>query len=168
MVSLDDRRLPIGRLLWRNGRLYFGALSKKLYKLNIERYFSALIMIEEDYPHTSQQEIADHLGINKAAVVRILNYLTKQGYVIREPDETDGRKHRIALTPKAVNRMPQVHKAVQELNVFCAKNASAAEWKIFLKVLKQVHENLTALPAHELIVNVRTKKESPGRRTKGI
>lgn len=163
MVSLDDKRLPLGRLLWRNGRLYFGALHRKLDQLEIERYFSALIMIENDYPRTSQQEIADHLGIDKATMVRILNYLTHHGYIIREFDISDKRKHRICLTPKATSRMPRIYKAVKELNDACSKNVSKDEWKIFLKVLKQVDENLESLPSRELVVHVRTKKESSSR-----
>jgi DNA-binding MarR family transcriptional regulator len=160
MISIDDKRLPLGRLLWQNGRLYFGALHRKLDQLEIERYFSALIMIENEYPHTSQQEIADHLGINKATMVRILNYLTHHGYIIREFDGSDKRKHRICLTTKATSRMPRIYKAVKELNDACAKNVRKEEWKIFLKVLNQVEENLVALPSRELVVHFRTKKES--------
>lgn len=150
----------MGRLLWRNGHLYFGALNSKLDRLEIERYFSALIIIEDEYPNTSQQEIADRLGVNKVVMVRILNYLTQHGYIIRETDKTDRRKHRIVLTNKALNRMPEIHRAVDELNDLCSKNVCSDDWNTFLNVLKQVHTNLSALPSRELIVHIRSKKNN--------
>ena len=158
MMSFNDTKLPIGRLLGRNAYLYLGALTGKLDHLEIERYFTALILIEQYYPTTSQQQIADHLGINKAAMVRILNYLTRHGFVIRETDKSDGRKHRVRLTTKAIAHMPQIHQAVEELNSFCAKNISKGEWKTFLKVLNKMNENLRSLPSREIVVQIRSKK----------
>jgi len=160
MVSGNNGELPIGRLLGRNAHLYLGALNIKLDHLEIERYYAALILIEHFYPQTSQQEIADHLGINKAAMVRILNYLTRHGYIKRELDREDKRRNRIRLTPKATAKMRHIHDAVKELNDSCAKDISKTDWATFLKVLKKMNENLVRLPGREIIVNIRSRKQT--------
>ncbi|MBA3649694.1 MAG: MarR family transcriptional regulator [Chitinophagales bacterium] len=157
---MTPNQLPVARLLWRNAHLYLGALNSKLDQLDIERYFSALIMIENEYPRSSQQEIADQLGVDKAAMVRILNYLTSHGYVIRESDKNDKRKHRIRLTEKAARRMKEIHGAVKELNEYCSSQVSKGDWGIFMNVLQQMYLNLKALPSRDLIINVRRKKVS--------
>jgi DNA-binding MarR family transcriptional regulator len=159
MVSLENSELPIGRLLGRNAHLYLGALNTRLDHLEIERYYAPLIIIEHFYPQTSQQEIADHLGINKAAMVRILNYLTRHGYIKREIDKGDKRRNRIHLTPKAAANMKQIHEAVKELNKACSQNVTYEDWGTFLKVLKKMNENLLQLPGREIVVNIRSRKQ---------
>ena len=47
-----------------------------------------------------QQELADIIGIDKAAVTRALARLERNGYIRRTADERDGRATRVFLTPK--------------------------------------------------------------------
>ncbi len=49
----------------------------------------------------SQQELVEDMGIDKAAVTRIVATLEKEGYVTRSADPNDGRAKRIHATEKA-------------------------------------------------------------------
>jgi len=158
MNTNNKHQLPLGRKLSRASRLYLGALTRKLDQLEIDRHFSALMMIEKNYPNTSQKELASHLGVDKATMVRMLNYLTNHGYIIRENEERDKRQHRIRLTSKAASRMKKIHEAVNDLNDFCAGNVNKSEWKTFLKVLDQMKENLLSLPQNEMVFQIRKRK----------
>jgi DNA-binding MarR family transcriptional regulator len=160
MNTSNQYQLPLGRALGRASRLYLGALTSKLDHLEIDRHFSALMMIERNYPNTSQKELAHHLGVDKATMVRMLNYLTHHGYIIRESEERDKRQHRIKLTPKAITRMRQIHDAVNDLNDFCAKKVSKSEWKIFLRVLDMMKENLLSLPLNDMVIQIRKRKNA--------
>ncbi|PLW69648.1 MarR family winged helix-turn-helix transcriptional regulator [Pseudohalioglobus lutimaris] len=47
-----------------------------------------------------QQELADALGLDKAAVTRALARLEEDGFIRREADKEDGRATRVFLTSK--------------------------------------------------------------------
>ena len=163
MHSNNHLQLPLGRTFNRLSRLYLGALSSKLDHLEIDRYYTVLMVIENNYPHTSQKELAHHIGVDKASMVRMLNYLTQHGYIIRESEEDDKRQHRVRLTPKATTRMRQIHEAVADLNEFCAKKVSRSEWKTFLRVLDVMKENLLSLPMNDMVIQIRKRKNAPAK-----
>lgn len=50
----------------------------------------------------SQQELVEDMGIDKAAVTRVVAALEKLGYVTRSADPQDGRAKRIHATEKAM------------------------------------------------------------------
>lgn len=43
-------------------------------------------------------EIAEHLGVTKQAASQMLEYLEQRGYIMRHPDERDGRSKIVMLT----------------------------------------------------------------------
>jgi DNA-binding MarR family transcriptional regulator len=58
-----------------------------------------------------QQDLADAIGIDKAAVTRALARLEQAGYITRKNDPNDGRAMRIYLTSKARQLRPQLEDA---------------------------------------------------------
>ena len=54
-------RLPLGRSLAILAKTYYGALTKQLEHLEIERYYSILILIENHGADCTQQFICDEL-----------------------------------------------------------------------------------------------------------
>jgi len=67
----------------------------------------------------SQEEIADRLRIDKAAVAKSVRRLIEEGYANRRGDEVDGRVKRVRLTAKA-RRAKQALEAIE------------AEWRSIL------------------------------------
>ena len=58
-----------------------------------------------------QQELADIIGIDKAAVTRALSRLEDSGYIRRREDEKDRRATRVYLTSKSRKLRPQLEAA---------------------------------------------------------
>jgi len=58
-----------------------------------------------------QQELADSIGIDKAAVARSVAWLEESGYVRRVKDSSDGRAFRVYLTEKGKKIRPQLETA---------------------------------------------------------
>ena len=59
-----------------------------------------------------QQELADAIGIDKAAATRALSRLEENGYVRREADGEDRRAIRVYLTAKGRKMRPQLEQAL--------------------------------------------------------
>ena len=91
-------RLPLGRSLAILAKTYYGALTKRLEHLEIERYYSILILIENHGAACTQQFICDELRMDKVSMVRIVDYLIEKKYVKKVVNPKDRREHFIQLT----------------------------------------------------------------------
>lgn len=60
-----------------------------------------------------QQELADTIGVDKAAATRAISRLEENGYVRRESDQNDRRSMRVYLTPKGRKLQPQLEAAAK-------------------------------------------------------
>lgn len=60
-----------------------------------------------------QQELADTIGVDKAAATRAITRLEQNGYVRRRADEHDRRSMRVYLTPKGRRLQPQLEAAAK-------------------------------------------------------
>ena len=58
-----------------------------------------------------QQELADIIGIDKAAVTRALSRLEESGYIRRKEDKEDRRAMRVYLTARGRKLRPQLETA---------------------------------------------------------
>ncbi|MDF2437813.1 MAG: MarR family transcriptional regulator [Bacteroidota bacterium] len=146
-------RLPLGRSLSLLAKTYFGALTKKLEHLEVERYYSILIFIEESGKGCSQQYICDHLKIDKVSMVRILDYLIKKKFIKKVQNPKDRREYFIELTPKAEKTMPEIHREIKNLNDVAFKGLSREKQKEFYRNMCLIYDNVETLPAHKIFVN---------------
>ena len=58
-----------------------------------------------------QQELADIVGVDKAAATRALSRLEHNGYIRRQNDDRDGRAIRVHLTPRGRKLRPRLEAA---------------------------------------------------------
>jgi DNA-binding MarR family transcriptional regulator len=155
-VSKKDRfsdNFPLGRHLSVLTRQYYGALTKSLEELDIERHYSILILLESSERKCNQQHISEALNIDKASMVRMLDYLSEKGYIKRIPNPDDRRQQHIALTDKAKKQLPRIHRSIAKLNKSATKGLSASEISGFYKMINTIYRNLSNEPAHEVVVN---------------
>jgi DNA-binding MarR family transcriptional regulator len=78
------------------------------------REFYVLVCIGE-YGPLSQQRVADRLGLDRSDLVKVLDRLEAAGWVLRERDTEDRRRHLLTLTGSGratVERVEQVSSAV--------------------------------------------------------
>jgi MarR family transcriptional regulator for hemolysin len=108
--------LPLWLQLNKVSKKYMDALSARLSHLGIRRHYFLLVAIGEGKGNLTQQQLADLLEVDKVAMVGILDALTKHGFVRRTPSRTDRRKHLIVLTPKAEKALPEIRRAIRNLN----------------------------------------------------
>jgi len=135
-------RQPLGRFLSIIARNMLSQINDRLEHLDIERNFYALILIEEGGGMITQQELAEGLVSCKVSVVRIIDYLSENGYVRRRRDKTDKRKYRLVLTPKAEETLPKIRSAIAEVSQTALKGFSQEKSAEFYQMLLDIKNNL--------------------------
>jgi DNA-binding MarR family transcriptional regulator len=83
------------------------------FNLSVRRYYTLFWIGKE--PGISFSELSQHMLVDKSSVTRIIKALEKDGYVIREAHETDGRSTRLFLTDRG--------KALQEQATIAHKDS---------------------------------------------
>jgi DNA-binding MarR family transcriptional regulator len=146
-------RLPLGRSLAILAKTYYGALTKRLEHLEIERYYSILILIEGNGNECTQQFICDELKMDKVSMVRIVDYLIEKKYVKKVVNPKDRREHFIQLSKKAVDILPAIHQAIDEVNAAALKGISKEKQKELYGHLNSIQRNLAHLPSEKIFIN---------------
>jgi len=135
-------RQPLGRILSFTGRNFLYLLNAKLDNLDIERNFYALLLIEQEDGDITQQDLAEKLDKDKVSIVRIVDYLSDNGYVNRVKNVFDRRKYSLELTDKANKILPQIKKALNEVTDIAFKSLSKFQISEFCETLNIIKNNL--------------------------
>lgn len=78
-----------------------------------------------DHDGAPQQELVDALCIDAKNVVLLLNELEDRGYLIRQRDAEDRRRHRVHITPEGQAALDRANRVAEEIedDVFRALDA---------------------------------------------
>jgi MarR family transcriptional regulator, transcriptional regulator for hemolysin len=148
-ITTDQIREPIGRIMGSIGRKFLGNLQQSLMYLDIERSFYPLLLIEAGNGNLTQKELAHKLSCDKVQVVRIIDYLSSNGYVVRGQDINDRRKCNLVITEKARKILPDIKKAIRETTAMSLKNIPENKIEELYALLKIMDQNLSSLNADE-------------------
>jgi DNA-binding MarR family transcriptional regulator len=149
--------MPLGKLCSMVTKPYYGALTKKMEHLKIEKNFSVLILLEEN-KNCTQQYISCALQIDKVSMVKIIDGFTKQGLVKRVQNPKDRREYFVELTPKGQKILPEIHKAIKELNEIAFKDFTKKVRDAFDKAMIKVYHNVKHFPSSHIIMYKQRKK----------
>jgi DNA-binding MarR family transcriptional regulator len=148
-------RLPLGRLMGKITKKYFGALSKKMEHLGIDRHFTPLIIIAETKEKCTQQYLSNLLTIDKVAMVRILDYLVKKGLIVRVVNPADRREHILQLTPKAKKIMPKILNGINDMNKTALKDLDKKEQALLYNFIETITKNVENLPGKKVDIKIK-------------
>jgi MarR family transcriptional regulator for hemolysin len=134
---------PLGRKMDKIGRMFQVMLQDDLKHLDIDRSFYPLLLIESGNGIT-QQELADKLLCDKVQVVRIIDYLSLNGYVERIQNPTDKRKYELTITEKARLALPEIKKTLDKVTNIAVKSLSEDQVHELRKMLIIIESNLSS------------------------
>ena len=160
-----DREVPLTFPLSLLTKQYVGVMFRKLAHVGIEKYYTAMIIIEKAGGKLNQQSLADELLIDKASVVRMVDYLVDKGFVVRQQNPTDRREYFLVLTPEAGRAMTEIRQAISQLNELVFASFTEAEKKQFWQAIDRINDTLSSLPAEEVLFEY-DPKTNPARKKK--
>jgi DNA-binding MarR family transcriptional regulator len=146
-----DQEVPLTFPLSLLTKQYVGVMFRKLAHVGIEKYYTAMIIIEKAGGKLNQQNLADEMRIDKASVVRMVDYLVDKGFVVRQQNPTDRREYFLVLTPEASRVMTEIRQTISQLNELVFASFTEEEKKQFWKALGQINDTLSSLPAEEVL-----------------
>jgi MarR family transcriptional regulator, transcriptional regulator for hemolysin len=145
MISLNEpSSTPLHFLFSRLSKAYLGALVSRLEGRGPAKYFSILLLIHRSGETLTQQELANQLKVDKTSIVRVVDYLSKAGFITRKRNPKDRRQQLLQLTSKARAVMPVIEQCVTEINRQAFKRLNEKEKKQFYALLERVYNNLSS------------------------
>jgi len=132
---------PVERIMSKIGRIFQVTVQESLTKLDIDRSFYPLLLIEAEKGIT-QQKLSRELSCDKVQVVRIIDYLSLHGYVERAQNKTDRRKNELTITQKAKKVLPDIKKAILETSSISLKGLSEKQIDELYGTLSIIESNL--------------------------
>lgn len=140
-------------------KLYIGIQSRQFNQLDIDRYFFVLSLITK-HKNATQKCISDCLNIDKASMVRIIDYLSENGYVKRVLNPDDRREYIIVATSRAEKLYPELIKSFRQNNEAAFEGFTQEEKETFYTMLERMFQNLSGLPADKYFIKyIKTEKK---------
>jgi DNA-binding MarR family transcriptional regulator len=152
LIKISNEHIPIGTQALILSKLYYGVIVKSLEKLDIERYFSVLYFLMNNNG-CCQQTICNNMAIDKTAMVKVMNYLIKKGYVERRKNPNDKREQFIFLTKKGETKTEKIKESFQSLDATMFAGVSEKKRSEFLNTMSKLSSNLKDMPSNDLFFN---------------
>lgn len=154
--------LPLGKFFYELTRSYAGTITKRLEHIGLDRHYSLLLTINAGGGKYTQQDLCDFLSIDKATMVRNLDFLSDKRMLKRVTDAEDRRQHRIVLTEHGKKAVEHINKAVGEMNKIAFKGIALNKQKEFYVMMHMMRDNLKYEPSHKVVIdfkNLGSKKQ---------
>lgn len=121
-----------------------GALERRLKPLGVTPpMMAALLAIHAGAERGA--DVAEHMGVDAAAVTRLMDRLHEAGLIGRCDMEGDRRSRKLSLSPQALALLPKLQKAAAELDQRLAEGLNGAQKKELMQTLKRLSEKADAL-----------------------
>jgi DNA-binding MarR family transcriptional regulator len=114
-----------------------GALERRLKPLGVSPPMAAALCLVRDGSERAT-DLAAAMGVDNAAVTRLLERLDEAGLVERCALEGDKRARRLSLSAKAKGLMERLDRVFEEVETAIETGMSAAEKKALLKTLRDL------------------------------
>jgi MarR family transcriptional regulator for hemolysin len=101
-----------------------------------------LVHLEACGGGVTQKQLAKHVGIEGASLVRLLDILERQGLVERRSDESDGRARRIHLTPQGEVQLQKVRSSLRQTENELLQDLTDIEIATLADSLRKIDDRL--------------------------
>ena len=124
---------------WRVTRFHGEAL--KPFGVNMYQAMSLIyIAWYGDLRDVNQRSIEQYLYLSNPGVSKIISFLEREGYVLREPDPRDGRSYLLRATAQGHQFARALNEAILEADRAILAPLTAAEQKRLLRLLEKMED----------------------------
>lgn len=140
---------------WKMARIsemYLSVLSGLMTPYGVDRNFVPLLYISENSGRITQKDLSEVFSRDKVSVMRIVDYLSEKGLVIRTQNELDRRCQFLEVTEKALSLVSKVKDTIKQTNDFLFNDFSEEERVTFEKGVNKLMQRISTLPESDYII----------------
>ena len=82
------------------------------------------------------------MGMEPTSLPRTIKNMEDEGFIVRKPDDSDGRKSIVHLTPLGLEKRDVAKKVVLDFNETVRKKLKESDIQILLKVLSTINKTI--------------------------
>ncbi|MBW8324785.1 MAG: MarR family transcriptional regulator [Prolixibacteraceae bacterium] len=134
---------PLGYMLGMTLRVFKTRMMTECKKKDIELSLEQFVILNMLNANCDliQQDLANHLQKDKSIIVRQIDGLIEDQYVVRLTNKEDKRKKNLILTKKGFERLNEMERIASEVSKKLLTGVSDSELEIFKDVLVKIQEN---------------------------
>ena len=134
---------PLGYMLGKSLRVFRNQLAFEFKEKEIELTFDQFVILHllNSNCDLIQQDLANQLQKDKSIIVRQINGLLGNQYVVRLTNKEDKRKKNLILTKKGFEVLNQMKEIASELSTKLLTGVSENELETFRNVLRKIQKN---------------------------
>ena len=149
---LTDQAYLLGRLGREARRQFTQILSA--WELQSSHY--GILLLLEAIGQASQQQLAQQLSIDRANMVALLDTLQQRGFIQRQADPGDRRRHIVKLTAEGLGELQQIRQARERVDDAFFAGLDTKEQETLHRLLVKLFLSLTEQPP---VKEVQRRKE---------
>lgn len=111
--------------------------------------WGALLQISRGGEGLAQHRLAEHIGIESASLVPLLDSLVKAGLVERQPDPSDRRAKTVHLTPAAKPVLAEIEAIADGLRAELTDGISTDDLQTCIRVFEHIAARVPAAAERE-------------------
>lgn len=138
-----EQNKPLGYMLGMTLRVFKTRMMTECKKKDIELSLEQFVILNMLNANCDliQQDLANHLQKDKSIIVRQIDGLIEDQYVVRLTNKEDKRKKNLILTKKGFERLNEMERIASEVSKKLLTGVSDSELEIFKDVLVKIQEN---------------------------
>lgn len=137
---------------------YLSVLSEKMKPYGMERYFVPFMHLYKYSGAITQKDLCCALKRDKVTIMRIVDYLSDIGLLIRKQDPNDRRCQILEITSKAHEIVPKIKQASEETNDLLFQDFTSEEREIFTAGMEKLMKQIDQLPDSDFIIHATKRK----------
>jgi DNA-binding MarR family transcriptional regulator len=134
--------LRVESTLMSTARLVRAAFDARLAPLDLNLTQASLLGYVSEFGATTQTDLADHLGIGRAAIGSVIDRLQTRGLVERQPRPDDRRVWLVAITPAGTELAREVAEVDTVLRAELRHGIGREERQALAWVMTRLQQNL--------------------------
>jgi DNA-binding MarR family transcriptional regulator len=113
---------------------------KKYIDKKIAPTHATLLMLIDEYPNSTQQQLSVIVGLQRSTMVRTIDEFEKKRWVKRNKKEGDRRALAIKITPKGKNIVSRIKPKLIAIEEHIEKTLGEEKRKTMMKTLKEFQD----------------------------
>ena len=100
-------------------------------------------------PGISQEQLSDHIMVNKSNVARQLSTLENEGWITRQTSAQDKRVYEVYPTDKTKEMMPEIMNLMKQWNTLITEDLTDEEKELLFKLMPKITKKARQLAESE-------------------